>query len=135
LKPENILLAEPTTQLVPSNQKYPEDEESMLDEDKTTGNVSSRRKSTKVLSPKARVKIIDLGNACWVHKHFTSDIQTRQYRSPEVIVGCKYDTAADMWSVACIIFELATGDLLFDPRTGRHYDKNDGNLTSFSVRA
>jgi serine/threonine-protein kinase SRPK3 len=30
------------------------------------------------------VKIADLGNACWVNKHFTDDIQTRQYRSPEV---------------------------------------------------
>jgi serine/threonine-protein kinase SRPK3 len=29
-------------------------------------------------------KIVDLGNACYTHKHFTDDIQTRQYRSPEV---------------------------------------------------
>ncbi len=28
--------------------------------------------------------IVDFGNACWVHRHFTDDIQTRQYRSPEV---------------------------------------------------
>ena len=31
-----------------------------------------------------RVKLVDLGNACWTHKQFTSDIQTRQYRCPEV---------------------------------------------------
>lgn len=31
-----------------------------------------------------RVLIVDLGNACWTHKHFSEDIQTRQYRSPEV---------------------------------------------------
>ncbi|NXS12675.1 SRPK2 kinase, partial [Neodrepanis coruscans] len=35
---------------------------------------------------KIRVKIADLGNACWVHKHFTEDIQTRQYRSIEVLI-------------------------------------------------
>lgn len=29
-------------------------------------------------------KLVDFGNACWAHKHFTEDIQTRQYRSPEV---------------------------------------------------
>ena len=29
-------------------------------------------------------KLVDFGNACWVHNHFTEDIQTRQYRSPEV---------------------------------------------------
>jgi serine/threonine protein kinase len=32
-----------------------------------------------------RVKIVDLGNACWFHHHFSTEIQTRQYRSPEVI--------------------------------------------------
>jgi hypothetical protein len=31
--------------------------------------------------PDLTVKIADLGNACWVHHHFTEDIQTRQYRS------------------------------------------------------
>ena len=34
----------------------------------------------------------------------------------QVIVGMPYDTSADMWSLACIVFELLTGDLLFDPR-------------------
>ena len=33
------------------------------------------------------MKIIDLGNACWTNEHFTDDIQTRQYRSPEVREG------------------------------------------------
>jgi hypothetical protein len=32
----------------------------------------------------ADCKIVDFGNACWTYKQFTSDIQTRQYRSPEV---------------------------------------------------
>jgi len=29
-------------------------------------------------------KVVDFGNACWADKHFTDDIQTRQYRAPEV---------------------------------------------------
>ena len=41
-----------------------------------------------------------------------------RYRCPEVILGAEYDTSADMWSLACIVFELLTGDLLFDPRAG-----------------
>jgi serine/threonine-protein kinase SRPK3 len=32
----------------------------------------------------ATAKIVDFGNACWTHKQFTGDIQTRQYRCPEV---------------------------------------------------
>jgi len=49
------------------------------------------------------VKIADLGNATWVDHHFTDDIQTRQYRCPEVILGAKWGSTADIWSVACIV--------------------------------
>ena len=49
------------------------------------------------------VKIADLGNACWVDHHFTEDIQTRQYRCLEVLIGAGYDTPADMWSLACMV--------------------------------
>ena len=37
--------------------------------------------------PGLEVKIADLGNACWEHHHYTDDIQTRQYRALEVIIG------------------------------------------------
>lgn len=74
------------------------------------------------------VKIADLGNACWTDKHFTEDIQTRQYRSPEVIIGLKYGTSVDIWSAACVIFELLTGDYLFDPHTGAGYDRDEDHL-------
>lgn len=75
-----------------------------------------------------KVKVVDLGNACWTFKHFTDDIQTRQYRSPEVLLGADYDTSADMWSLGCIVFELLTGDLLFDPRSGSKWDREEDHL-------
>jgi len=79
-----------------------------------------------------KVKIIDLGNACWINKHFTNDIQTRQYRCPEVIIGAGYSTSADIWSLACMVFELLTGDLLFDPHSGRDYYRDEDHLAQFS---
>ncbi|KFX86010.1 hypothetical protein O988_09810, partial [Pseudogymnoascus sp. VKM F-3808] len=51
---------------------------------------------------KISVKIADLGNACWVNHHFTNDIQTRQYRSPEVILGAKWGASTDVWSMAAM---------------------------------
>ncbi|XP_023104597.2 SRSF protein kinase 3 isoform X3 [Felis catus] len=51
---------------------------------------------------KIKIKIADLGNACWVHKHFTEDIQTRQYRAVEVLIGAEYGPPADIWSTACM---------------------------------
>uniref|UniRef100_A0A9J7XA70 non-specific serine/threonine protein kinase n=1 Tax=Cyprinus carpio carpio TaxID=630221 RepID=A0A9J7XA70_CYPCA len=77
---------------------------------------------------KIKVKIADLGNACWVHKHFTEDIQTRQYRSLEVLLGSGYSTPADIWSTACMAFELATGDYLFEPHSGEDYSRDEDHL-------
>ncbi|KAI9283169.1 kinase-like domain-containing protein [Sporodiniella umbellata] len=74
------------------------------------------------------VKIADLGNACWIDGEYTHVIQTRQYRSPEVIVGAKWTHEADMWSASCMIFELLTGEFLFDPRAGSKYNKDDDHL-------
>lgn len=72
--------------------------------------------------------IVDMGNGCWTHHHFTSQIQTRQYRSPETIIGVPYGPSADIWSLACMVFELLTGDFLFEPRKGYYYDKDDDHL-------
>lgn len=74
------------------------------------------------------VKLVDFGNACWVDKYFTDDIQTRQYRAPEVILGCGYNTKVDMWSMACMLFEMITGDFLFDPHSGNNYDRDEDHL-------
>ncbi|CAL8071803.1 unnamed protein product [Orchesella dallaii] len=49
------------------------------------------------------IKIADLGNACWVDHHFTEDIQTRQYRCLEVLLGAGYGPPADIWSTACMV--------------------------------
>lgn len=51
------------------------------------------------------------------------------------MLGIDYDTSADLWSFACMIFELITGDFLFDPRKGEvgpsgapKYSKTDDHL-------
>lgn len=75
-----------------------------------------------------QVKIADLGNACWTYHHFTEDIQTRQYRSLEVILGSGYTTSADLWSLACMAFELATGDYLFEPHSGENYTRDEDHI-------
>lgn len=77
---------------------------------------------------KLKIKIADLGNACWVHKHFTDGIQTCQYRSVEVLIGADYNTPADIWSTACVAFELATGDYLFDPQVGATYSREEDHI-------
>ncbi|XP_029907872.1 SRSF protein kinase 2-like [Myripristis murdjan] len=77
---------------------------------------------------KISIKIADLGNACWVHKHFTEDIQTCQYRSLEVLIGADYGTPADIWSTACMAFELATGEYLFEPHSGDTFSREEDHI-------
>ena len=60
--------------------------------------------------------------------HFTEDIQTRQYRSLEVLLGAGYGSPADIWSAACMAFELATGDYLFEPHSGEDYSRDEDHL-------
>lgn len=75
-----------------------------LDKSASGGNSSSpEKKKRKRKGPIINVKIADLGNACWVSHHFTNDIQTRQYRSPEVILGGKWGASTDVWSMACMV--------------------------------
>ncbi|KAM8720954.1 hypothetical protein ACLKA7_006919 [Drosophila subpalustris] len=68
---------------------------------------------------KLKVVIADVGNACTISNHITEDIQTREYRAVEVILGAGYDTPADVWSAACLIWEMATGEYLFEPSKWR----------------
>lgn len=59
------------------------------------------------------MQVIDFGSSCFEGEQVYSYIQSRFYRSPEVMLGLGYATAIDMWSLACILAELYTGYPLF----------------------
>uniref|UniRef100_A0A8C6TZA1 non-specific serine/threonine protein kinase n=1 Tax=Neogobius melanostomus TaxID=47308 RepID=A0A8C6TZA1_9GOBI len=79
------------------------------------------------------VKIADLGSSCWVYKHFCEEIQTRQYRSLEVLVGLDYGPPADIWSVACLAFELLTGESLFEPRAADSFSLEEDHIAQIMI--
>jgi hypothetical protein len=83
VKPENILLVEP---------KNPNHD-----------GVETRRKGS------TQIKIIDFGSATFEGQTSHTYIQSRFYRSPEVLVGLPYDAAIDMWSLGCVAAELYLG--------------------------
>ena len=66
------------------------------------------------------VKIIDFGASCTAFKHGFTYVQSRFYRSPEVVLGLPYDSAIDMWSFGCILAELITGQPLFPAHDENH---------------
>ncbi len=60
-----------------------------------------------------QIKVIDFGSACHERQTVYTYIQSRFYRSPEVLLGMPYNTAIDMWSLGCIAVELFLGLPLF----------------------
>lgn len=68
------------------------------------------------MRPKScKIKIIDFGGATFSDDKHTLIINTRQYRAPEVILeNHTWNEKSDIWSMACILFELYTGELYFD---------------------
>lgn len=62
---------------------------------------------------KSGVKVIDFGSSCRSNKRMYSYIQSRFYRSPEVMLGLPYTVAIDMWSLGCILAEMHTGEPIF----------------------
>lgn len=59
------------------------------------------------------IKLVDFGSACHEKQTVYTYIQSRFYRSPEVLLGLPYSSAIDMWSLGCIAVELFLGLPLF----------------------
>lgn len=106
---------------------------------RAVANISNRRASMGGVAPTTkpdrcldgidvRCKVVDFGNACWAEKQFAEEIQTRQYRAPEVILQSGYSFSVDMWSFGCTAFELATGEMMFTPKTGQGFSEDEDHL-------
>ena len=61
----------------------------------------------------SEIKVIDFGSSCFETEKVYTYIQSRFYRSPEVILGMTYGLPIDMWSLGCILAELYTGVPIF----------------------
>ena len=79
------------------------------------------------LEDRNKLKIIDFGSSCYEDKRLYTYIQSRYYRSPEVILQLKYDTKIDVWSAGLIVIELLTGKPLFPGR-------NEAEMLKFFIQ-
>ncbi|XP_040903817.1 STKc_p38 domain-containing protein [Toxotes jaculatrix] len=60
------------------------------------------------------LKILDFGLARHTESEMTGYVVTRWYRAPEVIFNwMHYSQTVDVWSAACILAEMITGQVLF----------------------
>lgn len=61
----------------------------------------------------SEIRVIDFGSSCFENEKVYTYIQSRFYRSPEVILGLTYGMPIDMWSFGCILAEIFTGVPIF----------------------
>uniref|UniRef100_A0A6C0H813 non-specific serine/threonine protein kinase n=1 Tax=viral metagenome TaxID=1070528 RepID=A0A6C0H813_9ZZZZ len=61
------------------------------------------------------VSLSDFGAYCKINMKHSETFGTRYYQAPEIILlgNCTY--AVDIWALGCTLFEILTGDILFDP--------------------
>jgi CDC-like kinase len=81
----------------------------------------SKRKQDIRLVRNAEIRLIDFGSATFDHEHHSTIVSTRHYRAPEVILELGWSQECDVWSVGCIIFELALGITLFQTHDNREH--------------
>ena len=67
------------------------------------------------------IRLIDFGSATFDHEHHSTIVSTRHYRAPEVILELGWSHPCDVWSIGCIIFELALGHTLFQTHDNREH--------------
>lgn len=60
------------------------------------------------------VVIADIGMSTPEDCLFELKVGTQEYLSPEMIFGVGYDHTTDIWSFGCCVYEMVTGDYLFD---------------------
>lgn len=74
------------------------------------------------------IKLSDFGSCLPIDTLKRKEIQTRYYRAPEVILGCDYNLTCDVWSIGCTMYELLTGELLFDPDKSTSFNRDQYHL-------
>ena len=107
LKPENILLlGEEVEKEVIGAGEFKSAQQKEKD---TSGGMSVASASSTGSRIPQTIKLIDFGSACFEGYSAHTYIQSRFYRSPEVLMGLPYDSAIDMWSLGCVAAELFLG--------------------------
>jgi serine/threonine protein kinase len=78
-----------------------------------------------MIDEEGNLRIIDFGNALYFSEINTIDqqINTAYYMPPEYIIGAPLDCRVDLWAVGCVIFELLTKKILFNPKRSNNISR------------
>ena len=68
-----------------------------------------------IVSEPINIVLADFGTFCDINSKYEESFGTRYYQAPEIILMGTCSLPVDIWAFGCCIFELLTGNLLFDP--------------------
>jgi len=99
---------------------------------KTEGKYNNELNTINKFMINPLIKLTDFG---LIQKNNSCDqtVQTRYYRSPEIILGLGYDYKSDIWSLGCTIYELLTGKILVDIDKDPKIDEYDKDLINIKI--
>ena len=75
-----------------------------------------------------KIKLTDFGTIFQIKEKEDEEIQTRYYRSPEVLLGLIHNEKVDIWSIGCMILELLFNKTYFDPTKDEEFDRDFHHL-------
>ena len=61
------------------------------------------------------IRITDFGFYCNMNEKFNESFGTKYYQAPEIILDGDCNEMVDVWALGCMLYELLTGKILFDP--------------------
>ena len=75
-----------------------------------------------------QICVADFGNCYNIDNITRGDLQTRYYRSPEIILRLDITCACDIWALGCLFYELLTGKLLFKPSKTKFINRDKSHI-------
>ena len=89
--------------------------------------------SSSKLESDFKLVLTDLSNAT-IEKDIIDDefYQIRGYRSAENILGIKYNIRSESWAIGCILWEILTGEKLFEPNLNQASINRDREQLGFN---
>lgn len=97
-----------------SNESFDDETENLLDDNYILTN--------------PQICIADFGNCYNIDNITQGDLQTRYYRSPEIILRLDINYACDIWALGCLFYELLTGKLLFRPSKTKFINRDKSHI-------
>ena len=77
---------------------------------------------------KCDISLADFGAFCREDEDYEGEFGTRYYRAPEIILMGKCNYKVDIWAAGCVLYELLTGKILFDPEKDKTHCRDSYHL-------